>query len=72
MTQLRHRSSQIVVSDNVEGELEMTARLVAFRQGSNGFSGEGRNMRLDLSFTPVGVGQEHSRAEGSSRSSPME
>jgi putative ABC transport system substrate-binding protein len=47
-----------------EGDPEMKARLVAFRQGLEqlGWS-EGRNIRFDIRFAPAGAGQEHSRAQ---------
>jgi putative tryptophan/tyrosine transport system substrate-binding protein len=47
-----------------EGDPEMQARLMAFRQGLEqlGWS-EGRNIRFDIRFAPAGAGQEHSRAQ---------
>jgi putative tryptophan/tyrosine transport system substrate-binding protein len=47
-----------------EGDPEMQARLVAFRQGLEQLGWvEGRNIRIDICFAPAGTGQEHSRAQ---------
>ena len=44
-----------------EGDPEMQARLVAFRQGLEQLGWcEGRNIRFDIRFAPAGTGQEHS------------
>ena len=55
-----------------EGDLEMQARLMAFRQGLEqlGWS-EGRNIRFDIRFAPAGAGQSTRALKRSSLSSPM-
>jgi putative ABC transport system substrate-binding protein len=46
-----------------EGDLEMRARLAAFRQGLEQLGWlEGRNVSIDIRFAPAGAGQEQMRA----------